>query len=40
MTLIEDDHVVEKLSTKAPDHSLHIRILPGRGRRRDDLVDA
>jgi hypothetical protein len=39
MALIENDHVVEKLSTKAPDDSLHIRILPRRGRRRDDFVD-
>ena len=38
--LVQDDDVLEKLSAKAADHSLHIGVLPRRGRRRDDLVDA
>ena len=39
MSTIEDDGVIQKLSAKATDHAFNISILPGRGRRRDNLVD-
>ncbi len=39
MPFVEDDDVVEKLSTKATDHPFNIGVLPRRGRRRDDLLD-
>ena len=39
MPFVEDSDVIQKLSAKAADHAFNIRILPGRGRRRDDLVD-
>ena len=39
MPFVEDDDVVEKFSAKAADHPFNIGVLPGRGRRRDDLLD-
>ena len=39
MPIVEDDDVIQELSAKATDHAFNISILPGRGRRRDDLVD-
>ena len=39
MPLVENDDVIEKLSAKAADHAFNIGILPGRGWRRDDVVD-
>ena len=36
--IVEDDDLIQELSAKATDHAFNISILPGRGRRRDDLV--
>ena len=37
---VQDNDVLEKLSAKAVDQSLHIGVLPRRCRHRYDLVDA
>ena len=39
MTLVQDDDVIKQLSTKATYHSLHIGVLPRRGRGRDHVID-
>ena len=39
MPVVKDDDVVEKFSANATDHPFNIGVLPGRGRRRDDLLD-
>ncbi len=39
MTFVEDDDVIQKLSAKATDQAFNIGVLPGRGRRRDDIID-
>ena len=39
MPLVENDDVIQKLSAKTTDHAFNISVLPGRGRRRDDLID-
>jgi hypothetical protein len=40
MTFIEDDHVIEALSTNGSDQALDKWILPGAQGARDDLADA
>ena len=40
MPFVEDSDVIQKLSAKAADHAFNIGILPGRGRRRDEVVDS
>ena len=40
MPLVEDNHVVETLSSQGPDHPLDERTLPRRARRCQDLLDA
>jgi hypothetical protein len=37
--MVKDDDMVEQFSAKAADHPFNIGVLPGRGRRRDDLLD-
>ena len=39
MPIVENNNVIQKLSTKATDHAFDISILPGRSRRRDNLID-
>ena len=39
MPVIENDDVIQEFSTKATDHTFNISVLPGRGRRGDDLLD-
>ncbi len=39
MLLVEDDDVVQALSLNRADQALHIRILPGRSPRRDNLFN-
>ena len=38
--LVENYHVIEALSANRSDNTFHIRVLPGRSRRCDDLVYA
>jgi len=40
MSLTQDDHVVEKLATDGPDHSLGEGVLPGGAWCRENLRDA
>jgi hypothetical protein len=37
---VEDYHMIEALSANRSDNTFHIRVLPGRARRCDDLVHA
>jgi hypothetical protein len=38
--LVQDNDVVQTLAADAADQPLHVWILPGRARRREDLFDA
>jgi len=40
MSLVEDDDMIQKLSTQATNYALHIGVLPRRSRRGDDLANA
>jgi hypothetical protein len=40
MRLVQDDHVVETLSSNGADQAFHVRVLPGARRRGDDFADA
>jgi hypothetical protein len=40
MPLVQDDHVIQHLTTNTANQTFHIRILPGRSRRNQDLFDA
>jgi hypothetical protein len=40
MPLVQNDHMIEDLTTDAPDEALHIRILPWGLGRSHDLFDA
>ena len=40
VSLVDDDHVIETLTSDRTDQTFHERILPWRTVRRDDLVDA
>ena len=40
VSLTEDYHVIQTLTSNGADHPLHKRILPGATRRADDLLHA